>query len=95
MAVVLANQGNYAEAMEYYQKDLAITVKALGEDHADVGMTYNSMAMVLRKQGKHAEAEPLLRDTLAAQKRVLGDDHPHTLALQGHERPPRAGHETH
>ena len=42
MALVYAEQGDYAKALEYHQKDLDIILKALGPAHPSVGATFNN-----------------------------------------------------
>lgn len=44
---MLEEQGKHDKAMDYYKKALAITVKALGEDHASVGDICYNMARLL------------------------------------------------
>ena len=39
-------QGKFDEAVELYKKDLAISIKALGEEHPSVAMTYDNLAQV-------------------------------------------------
>ena len=39
-------QGKFDEAVELYKKNLAISIKALGEEHPSVANTYNNLAIV-------------------------------------------------
>eukprot|EP00729_Bicosta_minor_P020191 gene20191-biopygen3532 len=75
MAIVLEKQGKLDEAMEMYQKALAITIKALGPNHSSVGGTYNNMAVVLESQGKLDEAMEMYQKALAITIKALGPDH--------------------
>eukprot|EP00729_Bicosta_minor_P033119 gene33119-biopygen28718 len=75
MAAVLRGQGKLADAMEMFQKALAITIKALGPDHSSVGTTYNNMAIVLKNQGKLDEAMEMYQKALAIRIKALGPDH--------------------
>jgi tetratricopeptide (TPR) repeat protein len=76
LAVLLHEQGKYAEAEPLYQRALAIREKALGPEHPNVAESLNNMAELLRAQGKYAEAEPLYRRALAIREKVLGPEHP-------------------
>ncbi len=39
--------------MEYYHKDLQITLNFVGETHIDVGTTYNNIGLAFKKLGKY------------------------------------------
>ncbi len=56
MAKVMESQGDRGGALMLYEKSLAIKLRALGPDHADVGQTYNNMATLLQTQGDLHEA---------------------------------------
>src|SRR5271157_2474037 len=78
LAATLHDQGKYAEAEAMHRQALAITRKALGEDHPDTAGSYNNLAETLRAQGKYAEAEAMHRRALAITRKALGEDHPDT-----------------
>jgi len=42
MGEVFCAQGRHAEALEYYERSLAITREVLGERHPDIAQTYNN-----------------------------------------------------
>ena len=44
MAVVFRKQGQYEKALEYYQKDLDITIKVVGHGHPLVATVYYNLA---------------------------------------------------
>jgi len=73
---VYVNPGKNVEALELYDKCLAIDIKALGEDHPSVATTYNNIASVYRNQGKYEEALVLYDKCLATRIKALGEDHP-------------------
>ena len=52
-------QGRYEEAEPLYNRSLAISKKALGPDHPDVGRALNNLGLLYFYQGKYIEAEPL------------------------------------
>ena len=39
-------QGDYKQALEYYNKSLQVKIKVLGKNHPDTADTWNNMAMV-------------------------------------------------
>ena len=39
-------QGNYANALEHYNKALAIQLKVKGENHPDTATSYNNIGLV-------------------------------------------------
>ena len=61
-----------------HRRALAITLKALGEDHPDTANSYNNLATTLDGQGKYAEAEAMFRQALAIRLKALGEGHPDT-----------------
>ena len=76
LAVVYNAQSQYREAEALYKRALAITEKALGPDHPDVGALLNNIAGLYRAQGRFSEAEPLYQRALAITEKGLGPDHP-------------------
>ena len=68
-------QGEYAKALEYYSKDLAISEKALGPAHPSVGSTLGNMAGVYQEQGEYAKAIEHYGRALAIDEAALGKDH--------------------
>ena len=61
LALLYRDQGRYAEAEPYYKRSLAISEKALGSEHPDVGTSLNNLAALYANQGRYAEAEPLVQ----------------------------------
>ena len=74
----LASEGRYGEAMEYYERDLAITVKVLGEHHPSTAITLNAIGQALHRQGRYGEALEYYERDLAIMVKVLGEQHPDT-----------------
>ena len=77
----LYREGKYSEATPLAQRSLAISEKALGPDHPDVGVSLNNLAGLYRVQGRFVEAEPLYRRSLAISEKALGPDHPDVALL--------------
>ena len=42
------NQGDYKQALEYYNKSLQVRIKVLGKDHPSTADTWNNMASSVR-----------------------------------------------
>ena len=78
MANVYYSQGHYERALEYYQKDLDITIKVVGHDHTSVAVSYFNMGPVYRSLGKAEEAREMFTKAYSIFLKVLGPDHPHT-----------------
>eukprot|EP00729_Bicosta_minor_P033047 gene33047-biopygen7888 len=79
MANVLQLQGKSDEAMEMYQKALAIRIKALGPDHPSTADTYYNMALLAENQGQLAKALELFTSSFKCSNASLGADHQYTL----------------
>ena len=74
--------GQYAEALTYSRRALAITEQALGPDHPDTATSLDNLAALYRAQGRYPEAEPLVRRALAITEQALGPDHPTTRTIR-------------
>ena len=75
---VYIEQGNYVKALEYSEKDLAISEHVLGTDHPEMASTYNNLAKMYRAQGDYGKALKYHGKALTVSERVLGPDHPNT-----------------
>jgi tetratricopeptide (TPR) repeat protein len=64
--------GQYSKAGRLLQRCLSIRTKALGPDHADVGMTLNNLGSLYRLQHKWSEAEPLFKQALDVSRKQPG-----------------------
>ena len=64
------------EALEYYQKSLAIWLKQLGSDHPRVITSYNNIGEVYNKKGEYDKALEYHQKSLAIRLKQLGADHP-------------------
>jgi tetratricopeptide (TPR) repeat protein len=71
-------QGDYAKALEYNGKALAIRERVLGKEHPSTAKTYNNMALVYRDQGDYTKALEYYRKANAVFLSVLGEEHPYT-----------------
>jgi tetratricopeptide (TPR) repeat protein len=66
----------YHKAIGYYEKDLAISIKKLGAEHPDVGMSYNNIAFAYYNKGDKEKAMGYYEKSLAIYLKALGAEHP-------------------
>ena len=78
LAWLYDNQGNYNEAMKFYNIALEIKEKILSKDHASTAATYNNIAGVYRAQGNYDEALKFYNMALKIFEKTLGKNHPDT-----------------
>ena len=75
LALVLRDQGKYAEAEALQREALELRRKLYGNEHPEVALAQNSLALMLRSEGKLAESEKIHRETLAMQTKMFGHEH--------------------
>jgi tetratricopeptide (TPR) repeat protein len=75
---VYCEQGDYAKALEYCGKALAISERVLGPEHPDTVTMYNNIAGVYRTQGDYAKALEYYRKANVVFLSVFGENHPYT-----------------
>ena len=80
IGLVYFQQGEYAKALEWYQKALEICEKVLGLKHPDTATTYNNIAGVYSSQGDDEKALEWYQKALEIREKVLGLEHPHTAS---------------
>ena len=78
IGLVYDSQGNYAQALEHYNKALAIYQKVHGENHPLTATSYNNIGVVYGKQGEYAKALEYCEKALAIRLKVYGENHPDT-----------------
>jgi hypothetical protein len=69
----------YSQATTLFERALALSRDAFGEEHPDTLTSMNNLAGTLRAQGDLAGARALHEQELAVCRRVLGEEHPDTL----------------
>ena len=74
-------QGNYAEALLFYEKSLKIIEKVFGENHNNTATSYNNLAELYQSQGEYDKALPLYLKALKIREERLGEKHPDTATL--------------
>ena len=82
--MVYDSQGKYEEALEYYQKDLDITVRLVGGDHPDVANSYLVIGNVYNSQGQYERALENHQKALEIFIKVSGQDHRRGHVVQQH-----------
>ena len=70
----------YKNALEWFQKALAVYKKVLGGDHPDVATIYDDIAVIYAKQGDYPEALKRHRKALLITEKILGGEHPDIAA---------------
>ena len=70
--------GYYHQALDWYQKALAIREKGNGKEHLDTASTYHNIAMVYVCLGDYPKALELLLRALEISEKALGKVHPET-----------------
>ena len=72
------DRGDYKNALDYFEKALAINERVLGTEHPDTARIYNNMAGVFSDQGDYEKAMKYYRKALSIRKNVFGTEHPDT-----------------
>ena len=78
---VYYNQGDYAQALEYYNKALEIRLSVFGDSHPDVAMSYNNIGLVHNGQGNYAQALENYNKALEIYLSVFGGIHPNIATI--------------
>ena len=78
LAVFHVDQGQNTEAMDLFQRALAIREAELGPFHPEVATTLNGLAIAAAQNDEPARAEQLFRRSLEIRREVLGPNHAQT-----------------
>jgi non-specific serine/threonine protein kinase/serine/threonine-protein kinase len=79
LAVLLDEQGRYAEAEALHRRTMATLRRVLGDEDPLTLDSMNNLAVLLRSQGRLDEAGALHRERLSVLRRARGAEHPDTL----------------
>ena len=74
----MGDKGEYDNAIEYYEKSLAIRLKFHGDKHPSIGRSYNNLGTVWRAKGEYDKAIDYLEKSIAIRLKVHGEKHPST-----------------
>ena len=70
------NQGEYQEALSFYEKDLDIRQKSLPANHPSLATSYNNIGNVYNSMGEYTEALPFYEKALNIYQKSLPANHP-------------------
>ncbi|CAF1541377.1 unnamed protein product [Adineta steineri] len=70
------DQGEYQEALTYYEKSFAIYQETLPSNHLNLANTHNNIGVVYRKMGDYPRALSSHEKALAIQQQSLPSNHP-------------------
>jgi CHAT domain-containing protein/Tfp pilus assembly protein PilF len=70
------DKGDYDRAISYYEKALAIRLKALSPVHPDVASSYNNLGLAYNYKGDYDRAISYYEKALAVKFKALGPGHP-------------------
>jgi tetratricopeptide (TPR) repeat protein len=73
-------QGQYEEAITYYEKDLEISQRTLPPTHIALASSYNNIGEAYRKMGEYSKALSYYEKALDIQQKTLPPTHP-SLAI--------------
>jgi tetratricopeptide (TPR) repeat protein len=71
LALVYANKFEFDKALEYFEKDLAIVLKALGPKHPEVAMSYMHLGLIYRAKGEYDKAISYHKKALAMRLKAV------------------------
>jgi tetratricopeptide (TPR) repeat protein len=80
LAILLYDEGHYAEAEKSYREVLGIyetldvELRVWGPEHPGTLDLMGNLAVAIGREGRFAEAEKLERETLKSQRRILGPE---------------------
>ena len=78
LACLYKDQGNYDEALKFYNLALNIKEKILGKDDPSTATTCNNIADIFYTQGNYVKALKFNYMALEIREKKLGKDHPYT-----------------
>jgi tetratricopeptide (TPR) repeat protein len=76
-------QGDYKEALSFYERALEIRQKRVPADHPSLGSSYNNIGLVYESMGQYPKALTFHERALQIRQRSLPTDHP-SLATSYH-----------
>jgi tetratricopeptide (TPR) repeat protein len=79
LAMTKDDQGDYKEAIQFYEKALEIPQQSLPSNHPDLAMSYGHIGYVYSCMNNHSEAFPFCRIAVDIGQRTLPSSHSHLL----------------
>jgi tetratricopeptide (TPR) repeat protein len=83
-AALLHVEASYDAARALHLEAIALSERAAGPDHPEVGAGYANLARTLRAQGDVAGARGAVERALAIFERAYGPAHPHVATVRSH-----------
>ena len=80
LGLVKDRQGNYQEAIQYYEQALSIQKKVSSTDDPNIASTYNQIGQAYMKEKKYIKALAYYEQALAIDKKNLPNNHPDLAA---------------
>ena len=81
---VYYSQGNYSQALEYFQKELKIAEKEFGKELLNVAPLYKMIGYIYFELDNFSQALVYFRKALNMWEKMLGNEHPDTKQGQGY-----------
>ncbi|CAF1215534.1 unnamed protein product [Didymodactylos carnosus] len=75
LGLIYSDQGEYTQALKYYEQALGIHLKTLGPNHPSVASTYNNIGTVYSNQREYSQALKYYEQTLEIKMNALGPNH--------------------
>ncbi|CAF1503976.1 unnamed protein product [Adineta ricciae] len=76
LGMIKYNQGQYKEAIKYYETSLAINDRDLSPNHPDLALSYNNIGMVYSSMGDYSKASEYYEKALDIREQSIPSNHP-------------------
>ncbi len=80
LGIFYSELGKYNNAIDYYNKALAINVKIFGKEHPDTAGTLNNLGNAWHSLSEHHKAIDYYNKALAIDIKTLGEEHPNAAS---------------
>ena len=80
---MLSAEGELDKALEYFTKDLRITIDVLGRTHMDVALSLASLGQLHGRRRDFAASLASFQDALRTAVAAMGEDHPMVEQIKG------------
>ena len=80
LGIFYSELGKYNNAIDYYNKALAINVKIFGKEHPDTAGTLNNLGNAWHSLSEHHKAIDYYNKALAINVKIFGEEHPDTAS---------------
>ena len=76
LGMIKNNQGEYTEALSYYEKGIEIFEKTLPANHPDLATSYNNIGLLYNTRGEYSKALSYYEKALEIRLKTLPANHP-------------------